>query len=75
MFQFSCSYGIPETVELVHHGESFYIIGEIKITGRAMKYPACSLVTKYGYLFLEKLLLSLGTDLELPAAHPRPIQL
>ena len=37
------SYGIPETVEWVHHGESFYI-GEIKITGGAMPCPACSQV-------------------------------
>ena len=38
------SYGIPETVEWVHHGESFYK-GEIKITGGAMPCPACSQVT------------------------------
>ena len=37
------SYGIPETVEWVNHGESFYI-GEIKITGGAMPCPACSQV-------------------------------
>ena len=37
------SYGIPETVGWVHHGESFYI-GEIKITGGAMPCPACSQV-------------------------------
>ena len=35
------SYGIPETIELVHHGES---IGETKTAGRAMSCPACSQV-------------------------------
>ena len=39
------SYGIPETVEWVHHEESFYIhVGEVKITGGAMACPACSRV-------------------------------
>ena len=32
-------------------------------------------IPKYWYLFLEKLPLNIGMDLELPAAHPRPIQI
>ena len=44
------SYGTPETVEWVHHGESFYI-GEIKITGGAMPCPACSQVNDLRILF------------------------
>ena len=39
------SYGIPETVEWVHLGESFYT-GEIKITGGAIPCPACSQVNR-----------------------------
>ena len=35
------SYGIPETVERAHHGESFYIV-EIKIIGWVMPCRACS---------------------------------
>ena len=40
------SYGIPETVELVHHGESFYI-GEIKITSEPCHVLPAPGVKKY----------------------------
>ena len=48
------SYGIPETVGWVHHGESFYI-GEIKITGGAMPCPACSQVNSTDQLQVRQL--------------------